>query len=162
MTRVPDRHESLILMELQENSRLTNQELAQRVGLSPSPCWRRVRQLEEAGVIRRYATLLDPRKVGVGESVFCNVTLERHAEGVVDRFEAEVLRHPEILECYAMTGEADYLLRVVVPEVSAYDRFLQDFIFRLPGVAHVKSHFALREVKYETALPLPTPAATSG
>ena len=149
-----DHHETLILMELQRNSRVTNQELAQTVGLSSSPCWRRVRQLEDSGVIRRYATLLDPRKVGVGESVFCNVTLERHAEGVVERFEAEVMRHPEILECYAMTGEADYLLRVVVPEVSAYDRFLQDFIFCLPGVAHVKSHFALREVKYDTTLPL--------
>lgn len=155
-----DRHEVRILMELQRNSRLTNQDLAERVGLSPSPCWRRVRQLEEAGVIRRYATLLDPRKVGVGESVFCNVSLERHTEGVVERFEAEVMRHPEILECYAMTGEADYLLRVVVPEVSAYDRFLQDFIFRLPGVAQVKSNFALREVKYDTALPLDEPPVT--
>lgn len=154
-----DRYETRILTELQRNSRLTNQELAERVGLSPSPCWRRVRQLEEAGVIRRYATLLDPRKVGVGESVFCNVTLERHTEGAVERFEEEVMRHPEILECYAMTGEADYLLRVVVPEVSAYDRFLQDFIFRLPGVDHVKSHFALREVKYDTALPLAEPSA---
>lgn len=154
-----DRHETRILMELQRNSRLTNQDLADRVGLSPSPCWRRVRQLEESGVIRRYATLLDPRKVGVGESVFCNVTLTRHTEGVVERFEEEVMRHPEILECYAMTGEADYLLRVVVPEVSAYDRFLQDFVFRLPGVEHVKSHFALREVKYDTALPLKEPEA---
>lgn len=156
-----DRYETRILTELQRNSRLTNQELAERVGLSPSPCWRRVRQLEEAGVIRRYATLLDPRKVGVGESVFCNVTLERHTEGTVERFEDEVMRHPEILECYAMTGEADYLLRVVVPEVSAYDRFLQDFIFRLPGVDHVKSHFALREVKYDTALPIPESDAAS-
>lgn len=154
-----DRYETRILTELQRNSRLTNQDLADRIGLSPSPCWRRVRQLEDSGVIRRYATLLDPRKVGVGESVFCNVTLERHTEGAVERFEAEVVRHPEILECYAMTGEADYLLRVVVPEVSAYDRFLQDFIFRLPGVDHVKSNFALREVKYDTALPLRAPEA---
>jgi len=143
-----------ILSELQRNGRLTNQELAERVGLSPSPCWRRVRNLEEAGYIRRYAALLDPEKVGVAESVFCHVTLERHSEGAVERFESEVMRHPEILECYAMTGEADYLLRVVVGEVRSYDRFLQEFIFRLPGVAHVKSHFALREIKYDTALPL--------
>lgn len=153
-----DRHEFRILAELQNNARLTNQELAERVGLSPSPCWRRVRSLEETGVIQRYVTLLDPRKVGLGESVFCNVTLERHTEGVVERFEQEVMRHPEILECYAMTGDADYLLRVVVGEVQSYDRFLQEFIFRLPGVAHVRSHFALRAVKYDTALPLEMPS----
>lgn len=153
--RVPlDSHERRILAELQGNARLTNQELADRVGLSPSPCWRRVRGLEESGVIRGYVTLLDPRKVGIGESVFCNVTLERHTEGAVERFEQEVMRHPEVLECYAMTGDADYLLRVVVDEVRSYDRFLQDFIFRLPGVSNVRSHFALRAVKYDTALPL--------
>lgn len=153
--RVPlDAFERRILAELQANGRLTNQELAERVGLSPSPCWRRVRALEDAGVIRRTVTLLDPDKVGLGESVFCNVTLERHTEGAVEQFEQEIMRHPEILECYAMTGDADYLLRVVVDEVRSYDRFLQDFIFRLPGVAHVRSHFALRAVKYDTALPL--------
>ncbi len=153
--RVPlDPAERRILTELQGNARLTNQELAERIALSPSPCWRRVRSLEERGVIRGYVTLLDPRKVGIGESVFCNVTLERHTEGAVERFEMEVMRHPEILECYAMTGDADYLLRVVVDEVRSYDRFLQEFIFRLPGVANVRSHFALRAVKYDTALPL--------
>ncbi|MFA7431476.1 MAG: Lrp/AsnC family transcriptional regulator [Rhodospirillaceae bacterium] len=153
--RIPlDPSERRILSVLQGNARLTNQDLADQIGLSPSPCWRRVRSLEERGVIRGYVTLLDPGKVGIGESVFCNVTLERHSEGAVDRFEQEVMRHPEILECYAMTGDADYLLRVVVDEVRSYDRFLHDFIFRLPGVAHVRSHFALRAVKYDTALPL--------
>lgn len=149
-----DPSERRILTELQKNARLTNQDLAERVGLSSSPCWRRVRALEDAGVIRGYAALLDPRKVGVGETVFCNVTLERHEEGVVERFEAEVARRPEVLECYAMTGDYDYQLRIVVPEVKSYDEFLQDFIFRLKGIAHVKSNFALREVKYDTALPL--------
>lgn len=152
-----DPTEIRILSELQKDGRLTNNDLAERIGLSASPCWRRVKALEDSGVVRGYVALLDPHRVGIGESVFCNVTLERQTEGAVERFEQEVRRRPEILECYAMTGDYDYLLRVVVDEVRTYDRFLQEFVFRLPGIAHVKSNFALREIKYETALPLPTP-----
>lgn len=150
-----DRYERRILAELQADGRLTNQELAERVGLSPSACWRRVKSLEEAGIIRGYTALLDPRKIGMGECVFAHITLEKHSEGMADRFIAAVRKRPEVLECYATTGDADFLLRVVISQVSDYDRFLQDFIFKLEGIAHVRSHFALREIKYDTRLPIP-------
>ncbi|SLN30398.1 Lrp/AsnC family transcriptional regulator [Oceanibacterium hippocampi] len=143
-----------ILAALQENSRLTNQQLAERAGLSAAACWRRVKALEETGVIRRYTALLDPKKVGQGECVFAHISLERHTMETTEAFVAAVRRHPEILECYATTGEADYLLRVVVPEIAAYDRFLRDFVFQLPCVARVHSNFALREVKWDSALPV--------
>jgi Lrp/AsnC family leucine-responsive transcriptional regulator len=144
-----------ILATLQREGRLTNQELADRVGLSPSPCWRRVRDLEEEGVIRRYAAILDPDKVGVGECVFTLINLEMHNRDSLSAFEQAVKDRPEILECYAITGDADFLLKVHVPNIRAYDRLLNEVIFRIPGVKHVKSSFTLREIKYDTALPLP-------
>lgn len=144
-----------ILGELQANGRLTNQELAERVGSSASPCWRRVRELEEEGVIRRYAAILDPEKVGAGECVFVLINLEMHNRESLAAFEREVKDRPEIVECYAITGDADFILKVHVPNIRAYDRLLNEVIFRIPGVRHVKSSFTLREVKYDTALPLP-------
>jgi DNA-binding Lrp family transcriptional regulator len=144
-----------ILATLQHEGRLTNQELADRIGLSPSPCWRRVRELEKEGVIRRYAAILDPEKVGVGECVFLHVNLEMHNRESLIEFERAIQDRPEIVECYAVTGDADFLLKVFVPNIRAYDRFLNDIVFRIPGVAHVKSSFTLREVKNDTALPLP-------
>jgi DNA-binding Lrp family transcriptional regulator len=144
-----------ILATLQHEGRLTNQELADRIGLSPSPCWRRVRELEKEGVIRRYAAILDPEKVGVGECVFLHVNLEMHSRESLIGFERAIRDRPEIVECYAVTGDADFLLKVFVPNIRAYDRFLNDIVFRIPGVAHVKSSFTLREVKNDTALPLP-------
>lgn len=150
-----DGYERRILIELQANARLTNQELAERVNLSPSACWRRVRALEEAGVILRYAAILDPKKVGFGESVFAHITLARHSANLNRRFTDEVSRHPEVMECFNTTGDADVLLRVVTPDVSAYDEFLEETIFRVPGLAQVRSNFALRQVKFETALPIP-------
>lgn len=144
-----------ILAVLQREGRLTNQELAERVGLSPSPCWRRVRDLEAAGVIRRYAAILDPEQAGVGECVFTLINLEMHNPDSLAAFERAVKDRPEILECYAITGDADFILKVHVPNIRAYDRLLNEVIFRIPGVKHVKSSFTLREVKYDTALPLP-------
>jgi DNA-binding Lrp family transcriptional regulator len=149
-----DRTDCKILDLLQEDARLANVELAQKVGLSPSPCLRRVRLLEEGGVIRRYVTLLDPARVGLPVSVFVQVTLERQVETALQQFEDAVRRHPEVMECYLMTGDADYLLRVVAPDLESYQRFLLDNLTRIPGVASIKSSFALKQVSYRTALPL--------
>ena len=143
-----------ILAALQENARLPNVQLAEAVGLSPSPCLRRVRELEEHGVIQRYVTLLDPAQIGLPVSVFVNVTLERQVELALDRFEKAILGRPEVMECYLMTGDADYLLRVVAADLAAYERFLIDHLTRVRGVASIKSSFALKQVKYRTALPL--------
>lgn len=143
-----------ILARLQDNARLTNVELAEAVGLSPSPCLRRVRELESSGVIRRYVALLDPTTVGLPVSVFVNVRLERQVETALERFEAAILKRPEVMECYLMTGDADYLLRVVTADLSAYERFLVEHLTRVPGVASIKSSFALKQVKYRTALPV--------
>ena len=141
---------------LQRDARIANVDLAEKVNLSPSPCLRRVRELEAAGVIRRYAALLDPLALGLSVSVFIHVTLEKQVERVLDTFEAAIRERPEVMECYLMTGESDYLLRVVVPDMPALERFIVDFLTRIPGVGNIKSSFALKQVKYETALPLGT------
>lgn len=143
-----------ILAELQRNGRISNVDLAAAVGLSPSPCLRRVRDLENAGVIDRYAAILDQAAGGYALSVFVQVTLERQVETALDRFERVVADRPEVMECYLMTGDSDYLLRVVVPDVAAYEAFLKSHLTRIPGVSSIKSSFALNRVKYETALPL--------
>ena len=158
MRAVDDPVKRRILVELQADGRLTNQELAERIGVSPSPCWRRVKELEEQGVIRRYAALLDPDKAGVPECVFTLINLEMHNRESLAAFEQAVKDRPEIVECYAITGDADFILKVHVPNIKAYDRLLNEVIFRVPGVRHVKSSFTLREVKYDTALPLPEAA----
>jgi DNA-binding Lrp family transcriptional regulator len=143
-----------ILVLLQGNARIANIELADKVGLSPSPCLRRVRELEERGVVRRYVTLLDPARVGLPVSVFVNVTLDRQIEPALEKFEAAILKRPEVMECYLMTGDFDYLLRVVTADLSAYERFLVENLTRVPGVSSIRSSFALKQVKYSTALPL--------
>ena len=147
-----------ILDRLQEEARLSNVELARAVNLSPSPCLARVRRLEESGLIRRYVTLLDPVKLGLTVSVLVQVTLEKQIEPALDAFEKAIRARPEVMECYLMTGDADYLLRVVVPDVPAFERFILDFLSRVPGVGNIKSSFALKQVKYKTALPLDAPA----
>lgn len=151
-----------ILAALQDDARVSNADLARTVGLSPSPCLRRVRDLELAGVIRQHVALLDPAAVGLPVSVFVQVTLERQVERALDIFEASVRDRPEVMECYLMTGDADYLLRVVVADVSTYERFLKDYLTRVPGVASINSSFALKQVKYRTALPLASAASSSG
>ena len=142
-----------LLHELQKDSRLTMQELAERVGMSSSACWRRVRTLEESGVIDRYAALVNPRKAGFSLSSMTLVSLARHEEKNVEKFVREGMRHPEVLECFATSGEADFHLRVVVEDMDAYNAFLDDFIFRLPGVSQVRSNIVLKEIKVDTALP---------
>jgi DNA-binding Lrp family transcriptional regulator len=126
-----------ILSELQRDSRLTMAELASRVGMSSSACWRRVKALEEDGIIDRYAAIVNPKKAGFTLSSMTLVSLVRHEEKNVENFVREVGRHPEVLECFATSGEADFHLRVVVEDIDAYNKFLDDFIFKLPGVSQV-------------------------
>jgi len=151
-----DAKDRKILSELQRDSRLTMQELGERTGMSSSACWRRVKSLEEAGIIDRYAVIVNARKAGFSLSSIVHVSLARHEQKHVDNFVREVSRHPEILECFATSGEADFHLRVVVEDIDAYNRFLDDFIFRLPGVSQVRSNIVLKEIKADTALPLRT------
>lgn len=143
-----------ILICLQENARMSNSELAEAVGLSASPCWRRVRALEAAGVVRKYAAIVEPKMIGLPVNVFVSVTLEKQVEDWLERFEAALRDRPEVMECYLMTGEFDYLLRVVVPDLEAYERFVLEHLTRIPGIAGIKSSFALKQVQYKTALPL--------
>lgn len=149
-----DRYEWQILQVLQKDGQITNQDLAERIGLSTTPCWRRLNELNQSGVIRRYVALLDAKLVGIGEIAFANVTIDGRQENAMARFEEEVNRHPEVLECYTSMGDADYVLKMAVPDIAAYDRLLQTFLLKLPYVVQVRSNFALRAIKQETALPL--------
>ena len=146
-----------ILAALQRDSRLTIQELADIVGMSSSATWRRVKSLEESGVIDRYAVIVDAKKAGFGLASIVHISLARHEQANVDNFVREVLQHPEVLECFATSGEADFHLRVVVEDIDAYNRFLDDFIFKLPGVSQVRSNIVLKEIKADTALPFRQP-----
>ena len=150
-----DEFEKRILRALQEDARISMPDLAERIGLSVSPTWRRVKALEERSIVMRYTALLDPEKAGVPECVFAHVTLTKHDRAGIAEFERAIVERPEVLECFATTGDADYLLRVVVPDTRAYERFLQEAIFTRPVVQHVRSNFALRAVKFTTALPIP-------
>ena len=143
-----------ILTELQRDGRMTIQDLAGRIGLSASPCLRRVRMLEEAGILKGYVALVDQAKVGLAISVFASVKLERQREEELDRFAEAVARWPEVVECYLMTGRHDYLVRVVVPDLSAYERFLKDKLTRLDNVASIESSFALGQVKRSFSVPV--------
>lgn len=143
-----------ILAELQGDGRLTNVELAARVCLSPSPCLARVRALEEAGIIARYVALLDAERMGPSVSVFIQVALERQSDEFLVAFEAAIGGMPEVMECYLMSGDSDYLLRVLVRDTIHLRDFISDRLAKLPGVAKIRSSFALKQVKYQTALPL--------
>ena len=145
-----DRH---ILESLQRDGRLSNTDLAEKVGLSASPCWRRVKALEETGIIKGYVALVDAKAVGLPVSVFMSVSLTTQVQSALQRFEKAVQQRPEVMECYLMTGDSDYLLRVVVPDLEAYERFVMDFT-RIAGVGQIRSSFALRPVKQGTALPM--------
>lgn len=151
MIEETDRH---ILEILQADASIPLATLAERVGLSLSPCWRRVKRLREEGVIVGQVTLLDPKAVGLTVTVMATVTLESHAEENVTAFEDAVRTAPEVMECYAVTGERDYLLRIVVTDIEAYEQFLTARLLHLPMVRSVNSRFALRKVKYSTVLPL--------
>jgi Lrp/AsnC family transcriptional regulator, leucine-responsive regulatory protein len=143
-----------ILNHLQEHARVSNVDLADRVGLSPAPCLRRVRALEKAGVIRKYVTLLDHATLNLGVTVFVQITLDLQVEDRLEIFENAIMKLPEVLECYLMTGDSDYLLRIVVPDVSSYERLLRDALTRIESAAGIKSSFALKQIKFFSGLPM--------
>nr|WIE91294.1 Lrp/AsnC family transcriptional regulator [Mesorhizobium sp. WSM4875] len=155
MTKSPiDDIDRKILTILQSNAHATSEQLSEEVGLSPSPCARRVRNLEATGVIRSYVAVVDQVKVGLPISVFASIKLERQREEELDRFAKAVQRWPEIVECYLMTGQRDYLLRIVVKDLEAYEAFLKRTLTRLEGVASIESSFALGQVKHAQPLPI--------
>jgi Lrp/AsnC family leucine-responsive transcriptional regulator len=136
-----------ILRELQNNARLSNAELAERVGLSPSPCWQRVRRLEENGFIEGYVAVLDQKLLGVPDTVIIEVTIERHEEDALEKFGRALINLPEVLEAYLTTGEYDYFVKVAVAGTEGYERFLRERLYRIPGIRHTRSCFTLRCLK---------------
>ena len=149
-----DRTDRKILDLLQRDGRLSNVELAEKVALSPSPCLRRVRALEETGVVRQYVALLDPGKVGLALLAYVNVKLEKRGKMPIDDFSKSVQAWPEVVACYSMTGDMDYLLRVQVEDLDHYTRFMMERLLKQAGVIDVKSNFVLERIKDTTALPL--------
>ena len=151
-----DRYDRRILEVLQQDGRISNQDLAERIGLSPSPCLRRVRALEESGLIAGYRALLDARKLGLNLIAIVSISMDRHTPERFARFDATVAALPEVLECLLITGrDADYQLKVVVRDMEAYQELLLDKITRIGGVSGVHSSFVLRQVVHRTALPIP-------
>lgn len=150
-----DATDTKILRVLQEDAALPIAAVADVVGLSVTPCWRRIRKLEEAGVIQRRVTLLDRKAAGIGVVVFASVSLVRHTEETVAEFDAFVARRPEILEAHAVSGDRDYQLKIAVRDIEEYEGFLNRELLALSCIASVNSRFMLREIKYTTALPLP-------
>ncbi|CAN5505417.1 Lrp/AsnC family transcriptional regulator [soil metagenome] len=153
-----DRIDRRILELLQADARLTNQEIAERVSLSPSPCLRRIKRLEAEGVIQRYVALVDPSRIGLGLLAYVNVRLDKHnsrtGKTPLEVFRAAVQTWPEVVACYALTGEMDYLLRVQVEDLDHFSRFVMDTLLKHPSVHDVRSSFALDRIKETTALPL--------
>lgn len=149
-----DRFDQKILEALQKNGRLTNVELAEEIGLSPSPCLRRVRALEKSGVIKRYGAILDRDEVGLGLTVFVGVKVERHNDKEAAVFREAVEALPEVVAAHLVSGESDFLLQVVVPDLRGYERFLTGTLLKLPGVSDIRSNFAIQTVKQESPLPL--------
>ena len=149
-----DRYDKLILEELQKDGRISNVQLANAVSLSESACLRRVRSLEESGMIDRYAALINQQKAGLPGNVFVHIGLQREEESELAAFEDDVKNIPEVMECYLMTGEFDYLMRVVVSDMADFERLHRDALTRLPGVARVNSSVTIRTVQKKTELPL--------
>lgn len=149
-----DRYDKSILAELQKDGRISNVQLASAVRLSESACLRRVRALEEAGLIERYVALLNQKKVGLSGTVFVHIALSREEQAQLAEFEKAVQKIPEVMECHLMTGEFDYLLRVVIEDMADFERLHNEALTRLPGVSRVNSSVAIRTVRKTTELPL--------
>lgn len=143
-----------ILRALQADGKVSIGDLADSVGLSPSPCARRIRLMENAGIIKGYAAIVDQKKVGLPISAFASIKLERQREEDLDRFEEAVSRWPEVLDCYLMTGQRDYLMRIVAADLEAYECFIKDRLTRLENIASIETSFALGQVKRSEVLPL--------
>ena len=143
-----------ILEQLQADASLSNVELAKRVHLSPSPCLARVRALENAGLIRQYVALLDAQQLGLHLNVFISISLKQQSRETLEAFEQRITLREEVMECYLMTGDADYLLRVAVPDMPALERFILEQVAPIAEVEKIRSSFALKQVRYKTALPM--------
>lgn len=157
LDRQLDRQDIVLLTELQRDSRQTVQQLAERVSLSSTPCWKRIKEMEAAGVIRGYTALVDREKVGLALCVIAEVNLSRHTEDEVTRFEQAIAGCPQIVGCYSTTGQADYVIKVLAPDIKSYERFLHETVFKLPGVTHVRSSVVLKEIKSDSRLPIELP-----
>ena len=144
-----------ILAELQTNGALSNVELARRVHLSPSPCLARVKALEHNGVINRYVALANAAALGLGLNVFISISLKEQSKAALAEFEQRIAEHDEVMECYLMTGDSDYLMRVALPDIAALEKFILEQLTPIPGIEKIRSSFALKQVRYKTALPLP-------
>ncbi|MET0309514.1 MAG: Lrp/AsnC family transcriptional regulator [Sphingomonas sp.] len=154
MTEELDSYERRILALLQEDASLSVAQIAEQVGLSASPCWRRIDRLESGGYIRRRVALVDRRKVGLNAQIFAQVKLNAHGRANLDEFSQAIREFPEVLECFVMMGSVDFLLRIVAQDIEAYERFFFDRLSRLPGIQEINSTVALSEIKSTTALPL--------
>lgn len=148
-----------ILRALQDDGSLSNVQLAQRVHLSPSPCLARVKALQAAGVIERYVALVSAASLGLGLNVFISISLTNQRKQALAEFERRIAEHDEVMECYLMTGDSDYLIRVAVADMAALEKFILEQLTPIPGIEKIRSSFALKQVRYKTALPLPTQAA---
>jgi Lrp/AsnC family leucine-responsive transcriptional regulator len=144
-----------ILNELQNDSSHSNVELAKRVHLSPSPCLMRVKALKDKGVIRNYVALADPKSLGLGLNVFISISLKEQSKEALAEFEHRISEHDEVMECYLMTGDSDYLIRVAVADMAALEKFILEQLTPISGIEKIRSSFALKQVRYKTALPLP-------
>jgi Lrp/AsnC family transcriptional regulator len=149
-----DQFDRRILRELQVNSELSMTELAEKVGLSHTPCWRRIKRLEEAGVIAGRAVLIDPKSIGYEINIFASIKIKQHDEATLEAFEKAIEQCPQIVECFSMSGEADYVMRVIATSVSDYELLVKKTILHLPGVASISSSFALKCIKLTTKMPV--------
>lgn len=151
-----DAYDRRILALLQEDAALSSAQIAEQVGLSQSPCWRRIQRLKDEGIIRRQVTLLDRKKVGLNTQIFAEVKLNAHGRSNFTEFTAAIRSFPEVLECYVLMGSVDFLLRIVTPDIEAYERFFFEKLSMVPGIQEVNSTVALSEIKSTTSLPLPS------
>ena len=149
-----DRIDYRILHYLQNDGRIANTELAAKISLSPSPCLRRVKALETQGVIKRYVAIVDSHAVGLGISAFVSVSLNTQEKHALETFQAQIETYPEVMECYLMTGTSDYLLRIVLPDLESYERFLMDKLTKISVIANIQTSFALKPIVQRTELPL--------
>ncbi len=154
MTYQADPQDRMLLNLLQQDGRMTHQQLADKTGLSVAASWRRVKALEQQGVIENYRAVINRKKLGYELSVFAHVTLDRHSMAHAEEFRQAVKKNTAVLQCHALTGDADYLLYVTVPDMDSYHHFLEDFLFGLKGIAQVRSNFVLQEIKVDGMLVL--------
>lgn len=148
-----DKQDQRILEVLQKNCRVSTQELAAQANMSTATCWRRLRALEESGIIESYRAVLNREKMGYGVCAFVHASIDRQHYKIVEEIEQEIIAHPGVMECYTATGDADLVLRVVAADINDFDRFLQGFLFKLKGISRVRSNITLQEIKQTTEIP---------